>query len=67
VKTNQGLFNKINEWMLGFREGYKNDKSFEIVDGMYCDGIIIPKLLMLFPTQSELKMFLEAPGRELQI
>jgi hypothetical protein len=53
--------------MLGFREGYKNDKSFEIVDGMYCDGIIIPKLLMLFPTQSELKMFLEAPGRELQI
>ena len=34
---------------------------------MYCDGIIMLKLKQIFPKQTDLKVFLEGKGRELQI
>ena len=47
--------------MLRFKN-YKNEKSFELLGGIFCDGIIITKLKELFATQREMQIYLGSKG-----
>lgn len=58
------MLNAINEWMEGFKD-WKNEKAFELVEGLFCDGLIIPKLPELFKGPTELKVYLGSEGKEL--
>jgi hypothetical protein len=48
-KFEEQLLNRIDNWMIRFKE-YKNEKSFELLGGIFCDGFLITKLKEIFPT-----------------
>lgn len=52
-KFEEQLLNRVDNWMMRFKE-YKNEKSFELLGGIFCDGFLILRLLELFSTQKEM-------------
>jgi hypothetical protein len=47
----------IKEW-LNFFKSHKTDKPFSKVKGMFCDGIILPRLKKLFPKYLDFEIYL---------
>ena len=47
--------------MMKFRD-YKNEKSFEFLGGIFCDGFIIEKLSHIFRAQNDMKIYLGQRG-----
>lgn len=55
------MLTKVDYWMERFKD-HKNEKSFELLGGIFCDGIVIHKLKIVFPTEKDLKLYLGFKG-----
>jgi hypothetical protein len=57
LKQYQSEMLHIKKWLNSF-ETYKTDKPFSKVEGMFCDGIILPRLKKLFPKYVDFETYL---------
>jgi len=53
IKKFEHLFNRVDHWLLRFKD-HKNEKSFELLGGIFCEGFFIAKLREIFQTKKEM-------------
>jgi hypothetical protein len=55
----------IKEWLSSFK-GCKTSEPFCKVKGMFCDGIILPRLRRLFPKYADFEIYLRKRNLSVQ-
>jgi len=62
LKEHQKEMLHITEWLEKNFTDKKSQKKFEKLGEMFCEGIILPRLVQLFPKYNEYEAFLRSHG-----
>jgi hypothetical protein len=52
----------IKDWLAASFTKNRSNKPFEKIEGMFCDGFIMPRLARLFPKYNHLESYLRRMG-----
>ena len=52
----------IDKWLVENFKEKKNEKKFKKLGAIFCDGILLPRLTMLFKKYNDFEVFLRGKG-----
>ena len=57
---------RIDSWLEKNFKQYKNKQTFKKLGNMFCDGILLPRLAMIFGKYSDYEAYLRGMGLQVQ-